>query len=188
MTTAMRWRIISLQAVLVLVLGFLTGFLFWGASFANSTVHDQLASQNITFPAASVLAAPEYPAEIHAYAGQTVTNGDQARVYANDFIGVHLSTMKPYNTYAAASTAAQKDPNNAQLQGLVNTLFKGTMLRSSLLNAYGWWTVGQYVFYAAIGMLIATILVAFALIFELAQLRKPALEKVIATRPAYAKG
>src|SRR5579871_3534542 len=63
MTTAMRWRIISLQAVLILVLGFVTGFLFWGASFANSTVHDQLAAQNITFPPASVLAAPEYPAE-----------------------------------------------------------------------------------------------------------------------------
>lgn len=186
MTTAMRWRIIALQGVLLLVLGFVTGFLFWGASFANTTVHDQLASQNITFPPAAVLAAPEYPAEIHAYAGQQVVNGDQARVYANDFIAVHLKAMKPYNTYAAASAAAQKDPTNASLQGLVNTLFKGTMLRSSLLNAYGWWQVGQYVSYAAIGMLIATVVVAFALIFEIAQLRKPALEKVIATKPVYA--
>lgn len=187
MTTAMRWRIITLQAVLVLVLGFVTGFLFWGASFANGTVHDQLASQNITFPAASVLAASEYPAEIHAYAGQQVVNGDQARVYANDFIAVHLKAMKPYNTYAAASAAAQKDPTNTQLANNVNTLFKGTMLRTSLLNAYGWWQVAQYVLYAAIAMLIATIVVAAALVFELIQLRKPALEKTVVKEPAFAR-
>ncbi|HEX6488287.1 MAG TPA: hypothetical protein VF137_05345 [Candidatus Dormibacteraeota bacterium] len=182
----MRWRIIALQGVLVIVLGFVTGFLFWGASFANNTVRDQLAAQHIVFPPTAVLAAPEYPAEIHAYAGQQVLNGDQARVYANDFIGVHLNAMKPYNTYAAASTAAMANPKDASLQTLVNTLFKGTMLRSSLLNAYGWWTVGQYVSYAAIGLLIASLAVFGALVFELAQLRKPALEKAIAVKPAYA--
>ena len=186
MTTAMRWRIIALQGVLVLVLAFVTGFLFWGASFANTTVRDQLAAQNISFPTAAVLAAPEYPAEIHAYAGQQVLNGDQARVYANDFIQVHLNAMKPYNTYAAASTAAQKNPTNAQLQSLVNTLFKGTMLRSTLLNAYGWWQVGQYAFYAAIALLVATIAVFGALVFELTRLRSPAFDKVVATKPAFA--
>lgn len=186
MTTGMRWRIIALQGVLVIVLAFVTGFMFWGASFAQSTVRDQLQSQHITFPAASVLAASEYPAEIHAYAGQQVVNGDQARVYANDFIAVHLNAMKPYNTYAAASSAAQANPKDAQLQGLVNTLFKGTMLRTSLLNAYGWWTVGQYVFYAAIGLLIATLAVFAALVFELVQLRKPSFDEVVATKPAFA--
>lgn len=185
MTTAMRWRIIALQGFLVIVLGFVTGFVFWGASFAQTTVRDQLGSQHIVFPPGAVLAAKEYPAEIHAYAGQQVLNGDQARVYANDFIQVHLNAMQPYNTYAAASTAALANPNDAKLQGLVNTLFKGTMLRTSLLNAYGWWTVGQYAFYAAIGLLIATLAVFGALIFELAQLRKPALEKVVVTKPAY---
>ena len=186
MTKALRWRIIALQGVLVIALAFVTGLLFWGSNFASTTVHDQLAAQNISFPAASVLAAPEYPAEIHAYAGQQVLNGDQARVYANDFIGVHLSDMKPYNTYAAASTAAIANPKDASLQSLVNTLFKGTMLRSSLLNAYGWWTVGQYVLYAAIGLLIVTIGVLGALVFELAQLRRPALDDVVVTKPAYA--
>ena len=186
MTTGMRWRIIALQGVLVIVLAFITGFAFWGASFAQTTVHDQLASQHIAFPPAAVLAAPEYPAEIHAYAGQQVVNGDQARVYANDFIAVHLDAMKPYNTYAAASTAALANPSDTKLQGLVNTLFKGTMLRTSLLNAYGWWTVGTYAFYAAIGLLLATIAVFGALVFELAQLRRPALDKVVVSKPAYA--
>jgi hypothetical protein len=192
MTTSLRWRIIALQGVMVIVFGFITGFAFWGASFAQSTVHDQLASQHIVFPPAAALQAklpngqPEYGSEIQSYAGQQVVNGDQARVYANDFIAVHLSHMTPYNTYAAASTAAQAQPNNASLQNLVNTLFKGTMLRTSLLNAYGWWTVGTYAFYAAIGLLIATLVVFAALVFELTQLRKPALDKVVVTKPVYA--
>lgn len=188
MTTGMRWRIIALQGVLVIVLGFVTGLLFWGANFANSTVHDQLAAQSISFPPAAVLASHEYDsnAEIRSYAGQQVLNGDQARVYANDFIAVHLHAMKPYNTYAAASTAAMANPGDTKLQGLVNTLFKGTMLRASLLNAYGWWTVGQYVSYAAIGLLIATVVVFGALVFEVAQLRKPALDEMVVTKPAYA--
>lgn len=192
MTTGMRWRIIALQGVLVIVLGFITGFAFWGASFAQGTVHDQLASQNIKFPAASVLADKEYNGvpEIRNYANQQVVNGDQARVYANDFLGVHLNAMKPYNTYAAASTALQTmpktDPNYTTISNLRQTLFMGTMLRTSLLNAYGWWTVGVYAFYAAIGLLIATIAIFGALVFELAQLRKPALDKVVVTKPVYA--
>ena len=191
MTTGLRWRIIALQGVLVVVFAFITGFAFWGANFAQSTVHDQLASQNIRFPAASVLAAAEYNGapEIRNYANQQVVNGDQARVYANDFLGVHLNAMTPYNTYAAASTALQTmpktDPNYTAISNLRQTLFMGTMLRTSLLNAYGWWTVGVYAFYAAIGLLIATILVFIALVFELAQLRKPALDKVVVTKPAY---
>ena len=188
MTTAMRWRIIALQGVLVIVFGFITAFAFWGASFAQTTVKDQLTSQHIVFPPAAVLAAKEYDSnsEIRNFAGQQVVNGDQARVYANDFIQVHLNAMKPYNTYAAASTAALANPSDTKLQGIVNTLFKGTMLRTSLLNAYGWWTVGTYAFYAAIGLLIATIVIFGALIFELAQLRRPALDKVVVTKPVYA--
>jgi len=192
MTTGLRWRIIALQGVLVIVLAFITGFAFWGASFAQSTVHDQLASQHIVFPPAAVLAVHEYDnnAEIRNFAGQQVVNGDQARVYANDFLGVHLNAMKPYNTYAAASTALQTlpktDPSYTTISNLRQTLFMGTMLRTSLLNAYGWWTVGVYAFYAAIGLLIATIAIFGALLFELAQLRKPALDKVVVTKPAYA--
>ncbi len=40
-------------------------------------------------------------------------------------------------------------------------------MRRLLLNVWGWWTVGTYALYAAIGLTIATIVVALALIFEL---------------------
>jgi len=184
----MRWRVISLQAVLVVVLSFVTGFLFWGASFAQGTVHDQLATQHIAFPPASVLAAREYNSvlEIRGFAGQQVVNGEQARVYANDFIQVHMNAMTPYNTYAAASAAYLKNPTDTKLAALRNTLFMGTMLRTSLLNAHGWWTVGEYAFYAAIALLIATLVVLATLLFELVRLRKPASDEIVVTRPAYA--
>ena len=35
-----------------------------------------------------------------------------------------------------------------------DTIFKGETLRAILLNAYGWWTVGQITLYAGIGMVI----------------------------------
>src|SRR5262245_55879807 len=38
-TKELRWRIVALQVVLVLVLGFCTGLLFWGSSFVNGMVH-----------------------------------------------------------------------------------------------------------------------------------------------------
>ncbi|TAN31704.1 hypothetical protein EPN29_10810 [bacterium] len=70
-------------------------------------------------------------------------------------------------TYAQVSTQASADPTNAKLQGQVATLFKGETLRSMLLNAYGWWTIGVYTTYAGIGLLIAALAVLGALVFEL---------------------
>jgi hypothetical protein len=39
------------------------------------------------------------------------------------------------------------------------------MLRGTLLNSYGWWTIGTYALYAAIGLAVAGLVVlgAFAL-------------------------
>ncbi len=47
-----------------------------------------------------------------------------------------------------------------------DTLFKGETLRSSLLNAYGWWTIGMYTTYAAFGLMLAALVVLGALVFE----------------------
>ena len=53
MTRELKWRIVALQAMAVLVLGFSAGFLYYEASFANNFVRDQLVAQNIYFPDAS---------------------------------------------------------------------------------------------------------------------------------------
>jgi hypothetical protein len=178
---------VSLQVIVVLVLGFCAGFLFWGSAFVNGMVHDQLVAQKISFPPASQIKAggaldpAEFPAEIRNYAGQPVDNGDKARVYANDFIGIHLTKVANGQTYSQVSAAALADPKNATLANQANTLFKGETLRGLLLYAWGWSQVGLYALYAAIAMTIATIAVFCTLVFELLVAPRPA--RVSRTQP-----
>lgn len=191
MNAAIRWRIVSLQAMLVVILAAASGFLFYEGNFVTGMVHDQLVAQKISFPgtdqvkAGGALDPAKFPSELTQYAGQQVDNGDKARVYAQDFIGEHLKGVANGQTYSqvsSAQSAAAKqlaatpatDPNYATLQTQVNTLsgqkqtlFMGEMLRGTLLNSWGWWTLGVYTTYAAIGLMIAALGVLGALIFEL---------------------
>jgi len=173
MNKAIRWRIITLQSILVVVFAAASGFLFYEGSFVTSMIHDQLTAQDIYFPPqdqvkpGGALDPAEFPSEITQYAGQQVDNGDKAKVYANDFIGKHLQGVAGGKTYAQVSALAIADPTNAKLQGQVATLFKGETLRSILLNAYGWWTIGVYTTYAGIGLMLAALAALAALVFEL---------------------
>src|SRR5215831_4920958 len=136
-------------------------------------VRDQLVAQKIFFPppteikAGGALDPAEFPAEIRNYAGQQVDTGDKARVYANDFIAIHLAKVANGQTYSQVSAASLSDPKNATLSAQANTLFKGETLRGLLLYAWGWSQVGLYALYAAIGLTIATVVVFCALVFEL---------------------
>ena len=69
--------------VLAFVLIVAGALLTWSALFINGQVHDQLAAQQIFFPAAGsdAIKAPEFAA-MQQYAGQQLTTGDQAEVYA----------------------------------------------------------------------------------------------------------
>jgi hypothetical protein len=162
------------------ILGFVSGFAFWASSFATSTVHDQLAAQQIYFPAAGstpITVLPKVDAvAMTQYAGQELLTGAQAQVYANNFINVHLGLIGNGKTYSQLSAAAIADPTNVKLAGQVATIFKGTTLRSMLLNAYGWGQIGQFAGYAAIGLAIAAFAVLVAFVFEIFSLvtsRKP---------------
>jgi hypothetical protein len=176
MNRELRVRIIALQAVMVLVFAFCAGFLYWGSAFVNGMIHDQLAAQQIYFPAKDSAALKALPAsdaaEVQRYAGQQLTTGEQAKVYANNFIGVHLKEVAGGKTYSQVSTAAQANPQDQKLAAQVQTLFRGETLRGLLLNAWGWSQVGTYAFYAAIGLTVAALVVLCALVFELAMLRR----------------
>jgi hypothetical protein len=203
MNSAIRWRIISLQAMLVVILAAASGFLFYEGSFVTGMVHDQLVAQRISFPgidqvkAGGALDPAKFPVEITQYAGQQVDNGDKAKAYANDFIAVHLQGVaggKTYSEVSAAASAAnalvastpKTDPNYATLQaqaatlaGQKTTVFMGETLRGNLLNAWGWGTMGLYTTYAGIGLMIAALGVLGALAFELLiAVRKPESFKV----------
>jgi hypothetical protein len=204
MNKEIRWRIVSLQAMLVVILAAASGFLFYEGNFVTGMVHDQLVAQRIFFPgtdqvkAGGALDPAKFPTEITQYAGQQVDNGEKARVYAQDFIGEHLKGVAAGQTYSQISGAAialnaqiaatpNTDPNYATMQtqlatlnGQKATLFQGEMLRGTLLNSWGWWTLGVYTNYAGIGLAIAALGVLGALVFELyVGWRKPESMKVV---------
>jgi hypothetical protein len=144
--------------------------LYWAASFMHSYVRDELMAQRIAFPAASSPAITSLPASdaqaMKQYAGQELDSGDQALTYANHFIAVHLREIGGGKTHSQVSATSLAAPTNAKLAALTQTLFRGETLRGLLLNAWGWWTVGSYALWAAIGLTLAAIAVFLTLLFE----------------------
>ncbi|MDQ1402707.1 MAG: hypothetical protein QOG03_1023 [Actinomycetota bacterium] len=149
------------EIVLTVVLGVGSGLLFYGSNFGLNMVHSQLAAQSISFPAkgSAGLSPTEYP-DLQRYAGQKVDSGPKAKAYANGFINRHLAKAAGGKTYAQASAASQADPTNAKLTAQVATLFKGETLRGLLLYAWGWSVVSTVALYAAIGALVAFLIMA----------------------------
>jgi len=139
--------------VLAVVLAIGGGLLLWGHSVVSTDVHNQLAAQKIVFPAAGSPEIKALPASdataMTAYSGQLMTTGAQAQTYADHFIAVHLSEIGGGKTYSQLSAAAMAQPHNTKLADQVQTIFKGTTLRGMLLNAYGWWQMGQIMLVSA---------------------------------------
>jgi hypothetical protein len=159
--------------VLAVVLLAAGGLLMWGHSFVNGEVHSQLAAQKIVFPAngSPAIKAPEFAA-MHQYAGQLMTNGAQAEVYADHFIANHLKVIGGGQTYSQLSAKAQLQPKNVALAGQVETMFKGTMLRGSLLNAFAFWKMGQLAMLAAIVAFAGAAMLLILSILGFAHLRR----------------
>ena len=146
-------------AIVLIVAGSLA---FWGYSFASNNVHNQLAEQKIVFPPAAAFQhakagteiTPSMIPSVSQYAGQPLTTGAQAEVYANDFIAVHLQEIGGGLTYAQESTLARSLPANspaaAKAEGVATTLFQGTTLRGLLLEAYSFSVFGEIAFIGAI--------------------------------------
>jgi hypothetical protein len=159
-------------ALMVVVLLIAGGLLMWGASFANSNVASQLKQQSITFPPSAAFAHPVAGAEItpsmipsvSKYAGEELTTGAQAKVYANDFIAVHLQEIGGGKTYAQLSSAAMALPKGSAAytaaEAKVQTVFQGTTLRGLLLEAYGFSVFGRIAGIAAVAAFILAGLMA----------------------------
>src|ERR1700761_7662543 len=110
-------------AVVVVVLVIAGGLLTWGHSFVSSNVRSQLSQQQIYFPPKAAFAhakagteiTPSMIPSVSQYAGQQLLTGAQAKVYADDFIAVHIANMTGGQTYAQLSGKALADPNNTKL-------------------------------------------------------------------------
>ncbi|HOA89407.1 hypothetical protein [Propioniciclava tarda] len=170
-------RLVSYVGLLIAaVLLVVAGLAFWGQSFATGTVRDQLAAQRITMPVAAAMAglSDADKAALTPFAGQPLDNGDAAKAYADHYIQAHMNASSGGKTYAEVSgvcNAAKKaDPTMAQdatkqACDLRETLFMGDTLRSMLLTAYAFGTIGKIAFWgfvatglAGLGMLVLSVL------------------------------
>jgi len=169
--------------VLVVVLLVAGGLLMWGHNFANSNVHQQLAQQQITFPAkgSAALAPAKIGPYLDKYAGDQLLTGPQAKAYADHFIAVHLSEM-PYNgVYAKVSAASIAQPDNATLKAEVQTVFQGTTLRGLLLEAYAFWEIGHIALIAAIcSFVLAAIMLVLSVVGVVQARRGSPTEEILA--------
>ncbi len=150
--------------VVAAVLLVASALLFWAHSFVDHEVHTQLAAQKIFFPAngSPGLADPQIKPYLEKYAGKQLVNGTQAHAYADHFIAVHVAKIGGGKTYAQLSSEAQANPNDTELAGKVQTVFRGETLRGLLLDAYAFGKMGEIAFWAAgvalLGAIVMTVL------------------------------
>ncbi len=161
----------------------------WGATFAGDTVKSQLEAQQISIP--SNTGNPDASAEVIAFfkangsedGSKIIATGKQAQMYADYFLAFHLSGMPAYskatgaNRAAAAALAANPtDPAliaaAAKASGVVETVFKGTMLRGTLLTAYAFGTLGSIAGYGTWAALIGGVLMFFLSVLGFLHLRR----------------
>jgi hypothetical protein len=165
-------------AVVAIVMVALGAAAIYGGTFALDNVRDRLEPQRISFPPAEAM-TPAEKAEVGSFAGEAVETGTQAEAYSR-YIGIHVEEIGGGKSYAelgsvqfgiedeiaaaeeAGDTALVKELEGelAAVTGQRDTIFKGETLRAILLNAYGWWTVGQITLWAGFGLAAAGLVLA----------------------------
>jgi hypothetical protein len=185
------WIGLALAAVL-LVGG---GLLAFASSFISGQVYDQLAAQKITMPTKDSYGSlpAENQAALAPFAGQPMTTGAQAQVFANYYILAHMNAASGGKTYEEVSgeyIAMGKDANAnpdelKKLGDLRQTLFMGNTLRGMLLNAYAFGTMATVALIAAIVAFVGAIVLAVLSVLGLRH-AKTATGEVFATAPAAA--
>jgi hypothetical protein len=143
-----------------------------------------LAEQQITFPSKAAFAHPKAGTEItpsmipsvSQYAGEQLTTGAQAQVYADDFIAVHLQEIGGGKTYAQLSAAAMALPKGSPAytaaEAKVQTVFQGTTLRGLLLEAYGFSVMGEIATWGAIVSFVLAGLMVLLVLFGIVHARR----------------
>jgi hypothetical protein len=184
-------RIVSLLGLgLSIFLFVVAGLLNWGYNFANDEVTSQLAAQKIMFPApdSDSLKAlgDEDRAAIEPFAGMQLTTGEQAKAYADHYIGAHVKGIAGGKTYSevsgeALATSAQSKANPADtelaakaaaLMGQRQSLFMGETLKGLLGYSFAFWQIGQIAMYAMWAALAGGVLMLILSILGFMHLRR----------------
>ncbi len=183
--------LVWLGAVIAVVLFIAGALLYWGSSFAGDYVSDELGAQNISFPDEAALTG-EGRDDLVSFAGQQVTNGEQAEAYAS-YIGGHVAGMADGMTYAElggperaaaaavsaaitegadAETISALEAETAAISEQRESIFRGEMLRGTLLNTFAWSTIGTIAGYAAIAAIAAGIVMTVLVVAGMGRIRK----------------
>jgi hypothetical protein len=162
--------------LLTVVLAAAGGLLIWAYAFTNSQVTAELSSQKIVFPNVNSARFKSLPAADRAalapYSGQEMTNGAQARAWADHLIARDLTRIGGGKTYSELSKQLMATPGNAKLAKQVQTVFQGTTLRGLLLNAYAFWQLGQIALLSGIIALCAALVLLVASLLGFRQVRR----------------
>ena len=179
----------------LLLAGFLIvigGILQYGGNFATDQVALQLEPQEITIPAEN--GDPKVTDDVKKFfadnGGKVMKTGKQAQMYADHYIGFHMSEMPTYAAASGANRAAAgalaADPTNPELQaaarqasGMVETVFKGETLRGMLLNAYAFGTLGQIAMVASYVSFAGGIIFLILALLGFAHLRRADTDSII---------
>ena len=161
------------------------GLLNWGANFAADAVASQLEAQEITIPAATgnVEESADVTEFFSANGEKNLSNAKQAQMYADHYLGFHLSGMPTYAAASSANRAARaalaESPNDEALKSevaaksaMVETVFKGTVLSGTLLTAYAFGTLGSIAGIAATVSLVGSVVMLLLSVLGLLHIRR----------------
>jgi hypothetical protein len=181
----------SIGAILTLFLLVSAGLLNWGATFAADSVENQLANQNISFPAAEAMPL-ETKEQLAKWAGMQVTTGEMARDYADLYIWEHMkgsakagigreaTYSEVSGMYMGAARGGTASPEEiGKLGELRETLFMGNTLRGLLLQAFAFGTLGNIAAIAALASLAGGILLLLLSIAGIVHIRRTPEEATI---------
>jgi len=183
--------LIGLGVVVTIVLAVAGALLMWGSTFAEDYVRDELGAQNISFPPAESL-TQEGRDDLAEYGGQLVDTGSEAEAYAS-YIAGHIDRIGGGMSYAElggperearsavedaiANGASQDEVDELQAaadqaSSTRDTVFRGEILRGTLLNTYAWWTIGRIAGIAAWVAFVAAVACLALVIAGLLHMRK----------------
>lgn len=151
--------------------------LIWGHSIIGSQVHNELAAQKIYFPLSSsktITALPEADAAaMSEYSGQQMTTGPQAETYADHLVGVQVQSIAHGLSYAQIINQVSVDRKDATtLEIEAAGVFRAQTIRSQLQGVYGFWKIGQIMFFGAIVAFASAALLLIVSAFALIRLRR----------------
>jgi hypothetical protein len=154
--------LVGVGAAAAVVLFVAAGLLLWGSTFSSDYVHDELGAQAITFPPAASL-EEDGRSDLVGYADAEVDTGAEAEAYAS-LIATHVDGIADGATYselgdteraadaavedatadgAPAAEIAALEEEAAAVTGQRDAVFKGEMLRGTLLSTFAWDTIGR---------------------------------------------